>query len=64
MKLKNSSSAKKRCRVTGSGKLVHRKACRGHLLLQKKRTAKKAANKPQMLTGGDLRRVARLLPYR
>lgn len=62
MKLKTNKSAAKRFRKTGSGKIVGRKACRGHLLMQKSSAQKKLANKPKILAKGDAKRVARLLP--
>jgi len=62
MKLKSNSAAKKRFRKTGTGKIIGRKACRGHLLLQKSRKQKKLANKPKIMERGEAKRVARLLP--
>jgi large subunit ribosomal protein L35 len=62
MKLKSNKSAAKRFRKTGSGKIVGRKACRGHLLQQKSKAQKKLANKPKELQKGEAKRVARLLP--
>lgn len=62
MKLKSNKSAAKRFRKTGTGKIVGRKAGRGHLLMQKSRQQKKLVNKPKHLAKGDSKRVARLLP--
>jgi len=62
MKLKTNKSAAKRFRKTGSGKIVGRKAARGHLLMQKSKSQKKLANKPKHLAKGDAKRIARLLP--
>ena len=62
MKLKSNKSAAKRFRKTGSGKIVGRKAARGHLLQQKSSKQKKLANKPKELQKGEAKRVARLLP--
>jgi large subunit ribosomal protein L35 len=62
MKLKSNKSAAKRFRKTGTGKIVARKSCRGHLLLQKSRAQKKLANKPKILQPSESKRVARLLP--
>ncbi len=62
MKIKSNKSAAKRFRKTGSGKIVGKKAGRGHLLMQKSKQQKKLANKPKHLSKGDAKRVARLLP--
>lgn len=62
MKLKTNKSAAKRFRKTGTGKIVGRKAGRGHLLMQKSKAQKKLVNKPKVLVKGDAKRVARLLP--
>lgn len=62
MKLKSNKAAAKRFRKTGSGKLVCRKAGRGHLLMQKNKRQKKLANKPFIVDKSDVRRIARLLP--
>ena len=62
MKLKTNKSAAKRFRKTGTGKIVGRKAGRGHLLIQKKKRQKKLANKVKILRKGEAKRVARLIP--
>jgi len=62
MKLKSNKSAAKRFRKTGSGKIVGRKSCRGHLLMQKSKRQKKLADDPHILQKGEAKRVARLLP--
>ncbi|MFH0834154.1 MAG: 50S ribosomal protein L35 [Patescibacteria group bacterium] len=62
MKLKTNKSAAKRFRKTGTGKIVGRKAGRGHLLMQKSKAQKKLVNKPKVLTGGNAKRIARMLP--
>lgn len=61
MKLKSNSSAKKRFKKTGSGKIVGKHASRGHLLLQKNN--KKKALKGKILSKGDARQATRALPY-
>jgi large subunit ribosomal protein L35 len=62
MKLKTSKSAAKRFRKTGTGKIVGRKAGRGHLLMQKSKRQKKLANKPFIINKNDVKRIARMLP--
>ncbi len=60
-KNKTHSGAKKRFKVTGSGKLMHEQRNRRHLLEHKssRRTRRLALDKE--LTGGDLRKINRLL---
>ncbi|MFH0776768.1 MAG: 50S ribosomal protein L35 [Patescibacteria group bacterium] len=62
MKLKTKRAAAKRFRKTGTGKIVGRKAGRGHLLMQKSKSQKKLANKAKQFSKGDTKRLARLLP--
>lgn len=62
MKLKSNSSAKKRFKKTGSGKIIGRKAARGHLLMQKSRTQKRIGLGAKVLEKGNARAVARALP--
>lgn len=62
MKLKSKSAAKKRFRVTGSGKVVARKGSRGHLLLQKNKRQKKMGKNMIVLKPGEVGHVRRMLP--
>jgi len=62
MKLKSNSSAKKRFKKTGTGKIVGKKAARGHLLMQKSRTQKRLGIGMKILEKGNARAVARALP--
>lgn len=60
-KMKTHSGAKKRFKVTGSGKIMRRKAYRAHILEKKssKRTRRLAGEAE--VTGGDRDRVKRQL---
>lgn len=60
-KNKTHSGAKKRFKVTGSGKLMHEQRNRRHLLEHKssRRTRRLALEKE--LIGGDLKKVKKLL---
>jgi len=63
-KMRTNSSAKKRFRVTGSGKVVHKRAFTGHF-----RTKKSGSRKRRLSVGGDVgspdaRRVLKMVPYR
>lgn len=63
MKLKSNKSAAKRFLKTGSGKIISRKAARGHLLLQKPKSRKRLSDQTKVLASGEKKRVLRLLPY-
>ncbi|MBO0771228.1 MAG: 50S ribosomal protein L35 [Actinobacteria bacterium] len=60
-KMKTHSGASKRFRLTGSGKIMRRRANRGHLLEHKssRRTRRLAADVP--LAGADMKKMKRLL---
>jgi len=62
-KLKTLSSAKKRFRLTATGKIKRRKAFAGHL--RTKKTPKRIRNlrKHTMVGSEDLYKVRKMLPY-
>jgi len=60
-KVKTNSSAKKRFKVTGSGKVMRRKAYKSHLLTKKKKDRKKQLGKAVEVHKTELRRVKRML---
>jgi large subunit ribosomal protein L35 len=62
MKAKTRSSAKKRIRITSSGKLKMQKAGRRHLLQQKSSKAKGLGLFAQTVSDGDKKQVLRCLP--
>jgi len=62
-KMKTHSSAKKRFRVTGKGKVKRAKAYRRHLLTDKKRKTKRNLNGVAYIAACDLHKIKRLLPY-
>jgi large subunit ribosomal protein L35 len=60
-KMKTHSGAKKRFKVTGSGKLLHRRANRNHLLEHKPSTrTRRLANKEE-LSAADTKKAKKLL---
>ena len=60
-KTKTHSGAKKRFKVTGSGKLTHRRANRNHLLEHKpSRRTRRLANE-ELLSPADAKKANRLL---
>ena len=62
-KMKTHSGAKKRVRVTGTGKLKRSKAFTSHILTKKTQKRKRKLRKAGLVSDGDMRRNRKLLPY-
>ena len=62
-KLKTNKSAKKRIRISKSGKAKHFKAGRGHLLMLKKSKRKRQLGRPAFVADGEMKSIRRMLPY-
>jgi len=62
-KMKSNSGAKKRFKVTGTGKVVRRKAYASHLLSCKSRKRKRNLRKSTILDSANQRGIKRMLPY-
>ncbi len=60
-KMKTNSSAKKRFKVTGSGKIMRRKAFHSHILTKKDKDRKKGLTQDAEVFKGDMKRVKRML---
>jgi large subunit ribosomal protein L35 len=60
-KMKTHRGAAKRFKVTGSGKIMRRKAFRAHLLEKKPSTRTRRLGREKALSGGDLKEVKKLL---
>ncbi|NNF65176.1 MAG: 50S ribosomal protein L35 [Acidimicrobiia bacterium] len=60
-KMKTHKGAAKRLKVTGSGKVMHRKAWRGHNRHKKSSARWRRVNGDQVLTGGTEKQAKRLL---
>ena len=60
-KMKTHRGAAKRFRVTGTGKIMRRKAYRAHLLEKKSSRRTRSLGRPEQVTGGDKAQVKRLL---
>ncbi len=60
-KMKTHSASKKRFRLTGTGKLMRRKAFRTHLLEPKSSKRKRGFRKYDLVAPGDAKNVKRLL---
>ncbi len=62
-KLKTRKSAAKRFRLTGSGKIVRRKAFKNHLLQHKNTARKTRLSKLTIVDERDEHNVKAMLPY-
>jgi large subunit ribosomal protein L35 len=60
-KMKTHSGAKKRFKVTGSGKLMHRRANRKHLLEHKSSTRTRRLATDTVMSPGDAKKANKLL---
>ena len=60
-KAKTHSGAKKRFKVTGSGKLKRRSAYKSHILTKKSKKRKRRLNVASILFAGDAVRVKKML---
>ena len=60
-KVKTNSSAKKRFKVTGTGKIMHQKAFKRHILTKKSKKRKRNMRKDGQVADSHLHFVKRLL---
>ena len=60
-KMKTHRGAAKRFKITGSGRILRRKAFRSHLLEKKSSQRTRRLGRPTEVTGGDRKHVERLL---
>jgi large subunit ribosomal protein L35 len=62
-KLKSVSGAKKRFKLTGTGKIKRKKAFASHILTKKSNKRKRNLRKATTVTAEDTSNIKRLLPY-
>jgi large subunit ribosomal protein L35 len=62
-KLKTLKSAKKRIRITKSGRAKHFKATRSHLLTGKSSKRKRLLGRAGYIDSGELKSIHKMLPY-
>lgn len=62
-KLKTRKAAAKRFKATGSGKIMHRKAFKNHLLQHKSSSRKRNLSKMAVVNEHDAKNVRLMLPY-
>jgi large subunit ribosomal protein L35 len=60
-KMKPHSGAKKRFKVTGTGKLMHRRANRNHMLEHKPSTRTRRLANEEVLSSADIKKAKKLL---
>ncbi|HWI91366.1 MAG TPA: 50S ribosomal protein L35 [Flavisolibacter sp.] len=60
-KVKTNSSAKKRFKVTGTGKITHQKSFKRHILTKKSKKRKRNLRKDGEVAKANMRFVKRLL---
>ncbi|MBM3703399.1 MAG: 50S ribosomal protein L35 [Actinobacteria bacterium] len=60
-KIKTHRGAAKRFKVTGSGKIIRVKACKGHILTKKNAERKRRLGRKQEVSAADKKKVRRLL---
>jgi large subunit ribosomal protein L35 len=60
-KMKTDRGAAKRFKITGSGKIMRRRAFRAHILEKKSSTRTRRLKNEAQVTGGDAKAVRRML---
>ncbi|MBO6524162.1 MAG: 50S ribosomal protein L35 [Balneolaceae bacterium] len=61
-KMKSNSGAKKRFKVTGSGKIKRKKAFKRHILTKKSSKTKRQLGKSTLVADADVAKVKALIP--
>lgn len=62
-KMKTNRGAAKRFKVTGSGKLVRRKAKSSHILTKKSTKIKRKMRKSGIIDDSNVKAIKRIMPY-
>ena len=60
-KMKTHSSAKKRFKLTGTGKVMRKKAYKRHILTKKEKDQKLRLSKTVIVSDADMKRVKKML---
>lgn len=63
-KIKTNRSAAKRFKITATGKIMHRKSGKSHLLRKKSRKRKRHLKKEKKLFSGYYSRIKKCIPYK
>ncbi|MCK6617881.1 MAG: 50S ribosomal protein L35 [Cyclobacteriaceae bacterium] len=62
-KVKTKSGAKKRFKVTGTGKIKHKRAYKNHILTKKETKQKRRLTKKAVVKATDVVNIKPMLPY-
>jgi large subunit ribosomal protein L35 len=62
-KVKTKSGAKKRFKVTGTGKIMHKRAYKNHILTKKETKQKRRLTRKQVISSSDAVNIKPMLPY-
>jgi large subunit ribosomal protein L35 len=62
-KVKTKSGAKKRFKVTGTGKIKHKRAYKNHILTKKETKQKRRLAKKAVVKATDVVNIKPMLPY-
>ena len=63
IKMKTKSGAKKRFKITASGKVIYKRANLRHILTKKSSKRKRHLGKHGVVSGADAARIKELMPY-
>ncbi|MFH5833579.1 50S ribosomal protein L35 [Halalkalibaculum sp. DA3122] len=63
-KMKTNSGAKKRFKITGTGKVKRKKAGKRHILTKKTSKRKRNLGKPTLVDDTQVKNVKKMLPYK
>ncbi|HKK25562.1 MAG TPA: 50S ribosomal protein L35 [Gracilimonas sp.] len=63
-KMKSNSGAKKRFKVTGSGKIKRKKAFKRHILTKKSSKTKRQLGKATLVDKADEKSIKKQIPYK
>jgi len=61
-KIKTNRAAAKRFKKTGTGKIVYRKSCAGHMMTKKTTKRKRTLRTAHLIAKSDRKEIRRLLP--
>ena len=62
-KIKTKSGAKKRFKVTGTGKVKHKRAYKNHILTKKETKQKRRLAKKNIVKAEDMKNVRFMIPH-
>lgn len=62
-KVKTKSGAKKRFKVTGTGKVMHKSAFKNHILTKKETKQKRRLGNKSVVKAADMKNVKFMLPH-